>query len=134
MQEQGDLGTGERTVLVGGVFDRRAGCLLVPFIPIRAAGALIVTTGKVVFDPILHYKLFARKLEIPLDQIERAETGGSNIGLNVLEIVSFGKDLTLKFKSGRSRTFRSVQADELAEAINATLRGDTYEQDPSAGG
>src|SRR5512133_2057372 len=121
MQEPEQAGDSEGRVAVGGAFDRRAGCLLVPFIPLRAAGALIVTTGRVLFDPILHYKLFARKASIPVDEIERAETTGSDMGLNVMELVTFGKTLTIRLKNGKSKSFRSRQADELAEAINRVV-------------
>lgn len=123
MEEDRGSGAEERQLAVGGVFDRRAGCLLVPFIPVRAAGALILTTHRIIFDPILHYKLFARKSSIDLADVEGAETSGGNVGVNVMELVTFGKTLTLRFKSGRSRSFRSLQADELAESINQAVRG-----------
>ncbi len=108
----------EQRVAVGGVFYPRAGCLLTPLIPIRAAGALIVTTHRVVFDPILHYKLFARKTEVKLEDIARADAEGSNVQFTLSDLVAVGKILTIRLKGGASHVFRSTQADELAEIIN----------------
>ncbi|HEX9014939.1 MAG TPA: hypothetical protein VF960_02930 [Chloroflexota bacterium] len=117
-----DRGTnGEEQLAVGGVFDRRAGCLLLPFIPVRAAGALILTSRRIIFDPIFIYKLFARKTSIDLADVECAEVSGANVGVSVLELVTFGKNLLLKMRDGRSRTYRSMQADELADEINRAV-------------
>ncbi len=121
MQGESEPDVEERQVAVGGGFDRRAGCLFVPFIPVRAAGALIVTTKRVIFDPILYYKLFVRKMAVGLDEIERAESSGRDVALSVTELVTFGRTLTLYLKGGKSRSYRSMQADELAEVINRTI-------------
>lgn len=113
----------DQQIALGGVFTRQAGCLLIPFLPVRAAGGLIVTTSRIIFDPILHYKLFARKRVVPIDQVARAESAEDRTGLGLLDIVTFGKGLRVFLKSGGTLTFRSGQADELAEAINAVVEG-----------
>ncbi len=112
----------ERQVAVGGAQYRRAGCLLAPFIPLRAAGALVVTTRRVIFDPILHYKLVTRKFDLDLSEVSEAEATGSDVQLNVWELVSLGKTLSLKMRDGVTYSFRSMQADELAQAINGLIR------------
>ncbi len=117
MQAENSSGE-EQRIAVGGAFDRRAGCLLIPFIPVRAAGALIVTSKRVIFDPILHYKLVAKKVSIDLDEIDRVESTGGNIGINLTELVTWGKTLTIRLKDGKSKSYRSMQADDLAEIIN----------------
>lgn len=111
----------EQQVAIGGAFTRRAGCLLVPVIPVRAAGALVVTTKRIVFDPVLHYKLFARKIEIDLANVEGVEVSGSNVNFTAMELVTFGKNLTLKLRDGTKQVFRSNQADELAAVISGLL-------------
>lgn len=108
----------EQHVAVGGVQYRRAGCLLIPFLPVKAAGLLIVTTTKVVFDPILHYKLVTRKLTIEADDISEAEVSGSNMELSVLDLVNIGKKITVRLKTGKEYVFRSTTAELLADAIN----------------
>ncbi len=112
----------ERQLAAGGVMYRRAGCLLIPFVPVRAAGALIVTTRRIIFDPVLHYKLVARKLSIDLDQVGEAEASGGNVEMSLMDLVLIGKALMVKLKNGRRYNFRSMQADELAEAINEAVR------------
>lgn len=111
----------EEQIAVAGVFTKRAGCLLVPFLPVRAAGAMIVTTKRIIFDPILHYKLLVRKQIIPLDEVSEATASGGNVELNLLDIVSIGKALNIRLKSGRVHHFRSTAAEQLAEAINKVV-------------
>ena len=112
----------ESPVAIGGAFFRRAGCLLVPFIPVRAAGALIVTTRRVVFEPVLHYKLVARRLSIDLGDVSEACSSGSSVEFSLMDLVRVGKALTVRLKSGMAYTFRSVEADQLADAINQAIR------------
>lgn len=112
----------EKQVAIGGVYTRQAGCLLVPFLPVRAAGAMIVTTRRIVFDPILHYKLLVRKQVIEMGEVSEAEASGGNVELNVWDIVSVGRALTIRLKSGKAYQFRSTVADRLAEAINQVVR------------
>ena len=112
----------EERVAVAGVYTRRAGCLMLPFIPIRAAGALIVTTRSLIFEPILHYKLFARKQVFSLDEVIGAEASGGNVELNLLDIVSIGRALRIQLKGGQELIFRSTAADQLAEAINEVVQ------------
>jgi len=111
----------ERQMAVGGAMYRRAGCLLTPLIPVRAAGALMVTTRRIIFDPILHYKLVARKLSIDMEQVAEAQASGSNVEMSLMDVVSIGKALTVKLNSGKKIVFRSMQADQLAEAINQAV-------------
>lgn len=101
---------------------RRAGCLLVPFLPVRAAGGLVVTNKRIIFDPIFHYKLVTRRFAIDLEEVTGAEAAGSNVSFSMWEIVSIGKLLTIKTKKGMTYPFRSNEADLLAEAINHQLQ------------
>lgn len=112
----------EERVAIGGVYTRRAGCLLLPFLPIRAAGALIVTKRSLIFEPILYYKLLVRKQVFSLDEISGAEASGGNVELNLLDIVSIGRALKIQFKNGNELVFRSTVADQLAEAINQVVQ------------
>ncbi|MHB0868131.1 MAG: hypothetical protein ACYC66_05220 [Chloroflexota bacterium] len=112
----------ERQVAVGGVQYRGAGCLLAPFIPLRVAGGLIVTTRRITFEPILHYKLLTRRFDLDLQDVSEAEAAGGNVQMNVWELVAIGKSLTVKMKNGASYRFRSLEADRLAEAINGLVR------------
>ncbi len=112
----------ERQVAVGGVQYRGAGCLLAPFIPLRVAGGLIVTTERITFEPILHYKLLTRRFDLDLQDVSGAEATGGNVQMNAWELVTIGKSLTVRMKNGASYTFRSIQADQLAEAINMLVR------------
>ncbi len=112
----------EQRVAVGGVQYSRAGCLLAPFIPLRVAGALVVTTGRVIFDPILHYKLVTRKFAIDLDDVAEADATGRGVQLNPWDLIAIGKTLTLRMKSGASYVFRSTDADRLADAINGVIQ------------
>lgn len=113
----------EQHIAIGGVQYPRAGCLLIPFIPLRVAGLMIVSTKKVVFDPILHYKLVTRKLTIDVDEISDVEVSGGNVGLSLLNIVNVGKLLTVSLKSGKQFRFRSTAADLLAGAIHYAIHG-----------
>lgn len=112
----------EERIAVAGVYTRHAGCLLLPLLPIRAAGALIVTTRRLIFDPILHYKLFVRKQVIDLEDVSGAEASGGNVEFNVFDIVSIGRALKIQLKNGRTINFRSTAADQLADAINGVVR------------
>jgi hypothetical protein len=114
----------ETHVAVGGVQYPRAGCLLIPFLPLRVAGLLIVSTKRVVFDPILHYKLVTRKVTIEVDDIREVEVSGGNMELSLLNIVNIGKLITLRLKSGKEYKFRSTSADLLAGAIHYVLHGE----------
>ncbi len=116
---------GEYQVAVGGVQYRRGGCLLAPFIPLKVAGALVVTNRRIRFEPILYYKLVTRPFDLDLDEVKDVQSSGSNMQLNVWELVSIGKQLTLKLKNGMSYSFRSIEADDLAEAIGGLLRRST---------
>ncbi len=122
MEERDGQETDEQQVAVGGVFDRRAGCLLIPFLPVRAAGALIVTTRRLIFDPVLHYKLVARRTSTDLSAVSGVEVSGSDVGLSMTELVTFGRTLTIRLKSGGAKSYRSMQADQLAAAIDRRLR------------
>jgi len=116
----------EVQVAMGGVYGRRMGCLLLPFLPVRAAAALVVTTRRIVIDPIFHYKLFVRKVVIDVGDVERAEVSGSGVELNIWDFVSIGRALDIRLKNGKVYNFRSTAADQLAEAINrvvSQLRG-----------
>lgn len=115
------VGENEEQVAVAGVYTRQAGCLMLPFLPIRAAGALIVTTRRLIFDPILHYKLLVRKQVIDLEDVSGAEASGGNVELNLVDIVSIGRALKIRLKSGKELNFRSTAADQLAEAINLAV-------------
>lgn len=112
----------ERQLAVGGVQYRGAGCLMATFIPLRVAGGLIVTTRRIIFEPILHYKLLTRRFDLDLQDVSEAEVAGGNVQMNVWGLVSIGKSLTVKMKNGASYRFRSMQADQLAEAINGQVR------------
>jgi hypothetical protein len=113
----------EERIAFGGAQLPRAGCLLIPFFPIRAAGLLIVSTKRVLFDPILHYKLVTRRLTIDIDQIKEAEVAGANMEFSLMNIVNIGKSLTVRLKNGKEYRFRSTGADLLAEAINHVVQG-----------
>jgi len=121
LRRRKEMRDGERQVALGGVQYRRAGCLLAPFIPLRAAGALVVTTERVIFEPLLHYKLVTRGFDIELDRIREADVSGSNVQVNLWDLVSVGKNLIIRLKDGGSYGFRSMEADQLARAINRLL-------------
>ncbi len=112
----------ERRVAVGGVQYSRAGCLLAPFIPLRVAGALVVTTRRVIFEPILHYKLVTRKFDLDLDEVTEADATGRGVQVNPWDLIAIGKTLTLKMRSGASYVFRSMDAEQLADAIDGEIR------------
>ncbi len=112
----------EERVAVGGVYTRRAGCLLLPLLPIRAAGIMIVTTKRIIFDPVFHYKLLVRKMDIDLADVREAEASGSNIQFNIWDVVSVGRELVIRLRTGKEFSFRSTMAEQLAEAINRSLR------------
>ncbi|MGE5618024.1 MAG: hypothetical protein ACM3US_02060 [Sphingomonadaceae bacterium] len=111
----------DRQVAIGGV-QYRGGCLLASIVPLKVAGVLIVTTRRITFEPILFYKLVTRRFDLDLDQVSGAEAVGGNVQMNVWDLVSIGKLLTVNMKNGASFKFRSMQADELAEAINGVVR------------
>jgi len=111
----------EEQVAAGGVYTR-AGCLLLPLLPIKVAGLMIVTTRRIVFDPILHYKLFVRKMDIDLADVAEAEVSGGNVQFSILEIVSVGRELVIRLRTGKEHRFRSVAAEQLGEAINRAVR------------
>jgi hypothetical protein len=120
---QEDQYADEQHIAVGGVQYPRAGCLLIPFIPLRVAGLLIVSSKRLVFDPILHYKLVTRKMSLDIDEISEVEVSGGNVGLSLLNIVNVGKLLTVTLKSGKRYHFRSTAAEMLAGAIHYALHG-----------
>lgn len=116
------IGEDEEQLAVGGGLYRRAGCLLVPFLPVKAAGMILVTTKRVIFDPILHYKLVTRKFDINLSDVAGAQASGSDMELDILNLINIGKALTIRLKSGKKYVFRSTEAEQLAEGINQALR------------
>lgn len=113
----------EQRVAIGGVQYNRAGCLLVPFplIRLKSAGALVVTNRRILFEPILFYKWVIKGFEIELDSVSSVVAEGSSVEMSPWSLVSFGKRLTIRLKEGHSYTFRSTEADLLAEAINGLL-------------
>lgn len=111
----------ERQVAAGGVLYRGAGCLLLPFLPVKAAGLLLITTRRILFDPIMHYKILARKESIDLHEVQEAEASGGQVEMNLMDFVNIGKLLSVRMKSGKVYKFRSTTADELAEAINRAI-------------
>ena len=111
----------EEQVAIAGVYTKGAGCLLLPFLPLRAAGAMIVTTKRIIFDPVFHYKLLVRKQIIPIDEVKEAAASGSNLELNIIDFISIGRALEIRLKSGKMFQFRSTSAEQLADAINKVL-------------
>lgn len=112
----------EQLLAAGGVMNKRAGCLLLPFLPVKSAGSLFITTKRIIFEPILFYKLLTRKMAFGLEDVAEASSTGSSVELDILDFVNIGKALTIKLKSGKSVTFRSMQADPLADAINDAVQ------------
>ncbi len=113
---------GERAVAVGGVFFPRAGCRLASFIRVRAAGALMVTTKRIIFNPMLHHKLVAQQMYLGIDEVQGAEAMGSRISLSVTDFISIGRNLVITLRNGKKLHFRSQEADQLADAINYVVR------------
>ncbi len=111
----------EQQLAIGGVTTRRAGCRWISFLPIRASGGLIVTNERILFRPILHFALVARQMELGLDEVQAAAATGNTVSLNLTELMAFGKSLVITLKNGKKLTFRSMQADQLADAINYVI-------------
>lgn len=106
---------------VGGVMMDRAGCLLIPFLPVRAGGRLTISRTQVDFAPVLHWGLVTRRLTIPLGDIVGVELSGAGMEFNWRDFISIGRRIIITLRDGRRLTFRGLQVEELYIALQQAL-------------
>lgn len=119
---------------VSGVMMDSAGCLWIPFLPVRAGGRLTVTRTEVEFKPVLHWGWFARGLTIPLAEISDVQLSAGGVQFSIRDLVSVGRRMTITTREGRRYTFRGLQIEELCFTLQEMLdRGPGTQPEPSGG-
>lgn len=106
---------------VAGVMMDRAGCLLVPFMRVRAGGRLTISRTEVDFAPVLHWGLLARRLTIPLYDVASVELTGAGVEFSWRDFISVGKRIVITARDGQRHIFRGMQIEELYVALQRAL-------------
>lgn len=107
-----------------GVMMDRAGCLLVPFLPVRAGGRLTVSRTHVAFTPVLHWAWLARPVSLPLADIADVQLGGGGVQFSITDLISVGRRLTITMRDGRRHVFRGLQIEDVYLTIQQALDQD----------
>lgn len=110
-------------IAASGVMMEGAGCLFIPFLPVRAGGRLTVTPTRVEFVPILHWSWFSRPVTMLINDIAHVDLSGSGVQLSIRDLVAIGKRMTITMRDGRRYNFRGMQIEEVYLTLQQTLGG-----------
>jgi hypothetical protein len=120
-------------IAASGVMMEGAGCLWIPFLPVRAGGRLALTPTQIEFTPVLHWGWFARGVTIPISEIRDVQLSSGGVQFSIRDLISVGRRMTITTREGRRHTFRGLQIEELCFTLQEMLERGPDTTSPSHG-